>query len=220
VPVIDASRQALLLTAEELQAAEQLRDRPIELDGWPAELLEVVARPAYRLFIERFVAEHLCIEQAWAAPGGRAVWGAAIDGGVELTPIVPATLPFQVMRVVGLGAAPHGPRPVLGASVAQLDEASLALAAGDDERARAALDGDEGLLALLRERRVTWRASAVWTDEAGERQERTTRVADAGPLGLYRVEARDGRLTFVPIAPSEAWESICELFPAPEGAGV
>ncbi len=197
------------------------------VSGYPARLLAVVAAPKLRVTVERFAAAETLVDRAWATERF-GVWGEVTrERALELTPVEPGLLPWAISRAVGLGprARPKLERPIALASSA-LDEAFERYAAGDREAAEATLeksglapDERAAFLDLLRDRRLSWRASSIWTDsELGERLG-SVAVIDAGSSGLWLVDHSDDpldpMLSVTPIRPSQAWRRIVELMPAP-----
>ena len=195
--------------------------------GYPARLLAVVAAPKLRVTVERFAAAETVVDRAWSTER-YGVWGEVTrERAIELTPVEPGLLPWAILRAVGLGprARPKLDRPIALASSA-LDEAFERYAAGDREAAEATLeqsglgpDEQAVFLELLRNRRLSWRASSIWTDaELGERIGSVT-VIDGGDSGLWLVDHDDDpldpRVSVAPTRPSEAWKRIVELMPRP-----
>lgn len=240
---LDAARAALRLTDDELGAALMLVAAPehpslaepgsrasIEslteagivtggrIEGFPARLLSVVAAPKLRVSVESFVAAAPVVEQAWATER-EAVWGVvASDGMIELTPIEPGLIPWAVARAVGLGPRDKPDSPALRAPAQVLGAAAERLADGEAAEALAELEPEvrERLLAVLRERRLSWRATSAWSDEE-EQHVASVAVLDAGVEGLWLTrhegEPPDTIVHLEPVAPSEVWERVVSLMP-------
>ncbi|HEX5621781.1 MAG TPA: hypothetical protein VFX51_25365, partial [Solirubrobacteraceae bacterium] len=99
------------------------------------------------------------------------------------------------------------------------------LGAGDREGAAAALEALTGedrdaLLAVLRERRISWRASSVWTGADGEQRVGSLAVLDAGVEGLWLTRHEgtepDTIVHLEPVPPSAVWDRVGALMPSPE----
>lgn len=236
---LDLSRPALRLDALELKAAlDLLRDGPGaptqlealtaagvvhkgELATVPRRLLEVVGEPKLRLVVERFVAEAPVIEEAWAVES-QAVWGSVADGVLELTALEPGLLPWQVMRVVGLGPrgrveAPH----MVSAAAEGLDGAWRTLIHEGQAAARQSLEDlddqvRDRLLAILVEMRSSWRASSLWTGSDGEPREVTVTVVDGGRMGYWERLSREGGevVDLRALTPGAVWRRLSTLVPS------
>jgi hypothetical protein len=247
--VLDPSRTAVELSHEELRDATALlaggdhgaasRDALVAAgvlrDGaivpYVGRLLMVVAEPKLRIVVERFVAEHVIVEQVWATEL-IAVWGAeGRSGGMELRPVEPSLLPWEIMNAVGLG--PRGRASVettLRIAATTFEQATQLLAADDREAAEALLaaatrlDAAErgALLDLLLDRRSSWRASSVWTEASGPRTEWVS-VVDGGDSGLWLStheddDGEDPVICLRPVPPSTVWHRLVALVPAPPDA--
>jgi hypothetical protein len=100
---------------------------------------------------------------------------------------------------------------VLGAAAERLPD-------GDAADALAQLEPGlrERLLALLRERRLSWRATSVWSD-VEEQHVTSVAVLDAGVEGLWLTrhegDPPDTIVHLEPVAPSEVWERVVALMP-------
>jgi hypothetical protein len=214
-----ATRPAL----DSLTAAGIIQDGRIT--GFPARLLAVVAAPKLRVTVESFVGLQTVVEQGWATER-EGVWGAvAGDGQVELAPIEPSLIPWAIARAVGLGPREQPARGPVVIPAEPLGIANERLAAGDGEGAAAALETLSGedrdaLLALLRERRISWRASSVWTGADGEPRVGSVAVLDAGVEGLWLTrhdgEEPDTIVHLEPVPPSAVWDRLTALMPSPE----
>lgn len=165
--------------------------RPV---AWLAGLLEVVARPALRATVEMHSDGQLAVTAAAWGAGERTVLGLLADGGTELSALEALHLPWVLAREVGLGPRPE---PVLEEplilTVAAIEAAERALGAGREDEALAALGGvgrAETVLALLRDRRSSWRVTVGFASEDGETT-RSTAALDAGSHGLFLTEAID-----------------------------
>lgn len=205
---------------ESLESAGIVREGRIE--GFPARLLAVVAGPKLRVSVESFVGRATVLEQAWATER-EGVWGvAAADGTIELTPVEPGLIPWAVARAVGLGPRERPDGPPLSVPAELLGAAAEQLAEGDVAAAAAELEPEtrERLLALLRERRISWRATSVWSDLEGERHVSSVAVLDAGVEGLWLTrhegEPPDTIVHLEPAAPSTVWDRVLALMPSPE----
>jgi hypothetical protein len=245
VAVIDPSRTSVQLSEDELRdAAALLADgehdvasrAALEAAGilrngaivpYVATLLRVVAEPSLRIVVERYIAERVVVENVWAVER-LAVWGTeGRDGGVELRPLEPALLPWQIMSAVGLGPrARAAVDTTLRAPVATFEGVEKQLAADDREAAEALLGSttqcDEAerraFIELMIGRRSTWRASSVWTDASGPRTQ-SVAVVDGGDGGLWLTthDAEAGRepmISLQPALPSAVWQRILDLVPA------
>lgn len=238
---LDLSRAALRLDAMELKAGlELLRGESSmtaqlealaaagvlqrgALDAVARRLLEVVGEPKLRLVVERFVDEAPVVEEAWAAEH-LAVWGSVLDGDLELTALEPSLLPWQVMRVVGLGPREHVEAPQeLRLPTACLDGACRALVDGGRSAAERVLEAEPGmddasrsrLVDMLVERRSSWRASSTWVGAEGERRDVTVSIFDGGRMGLWESEAsKDGMsIQLRAITPGAVWKCLTGLVP-------
>jgi hypothetical protein len=154
------------------------------------------------------------VEQAWATER-EGVWGVvAADGMIELTPIEPGLIPWAVARAVGLGPRDKPDSPALQAPAQVLGAA----AEGGAAEALSELEPEvrERLLAILRERRLSWRATSVWSDSE-EQHVTSVAVLDAGVEGLWLTrhegEPPDTIVHLEPVAPSEVWERVVSLMP-------
>ena len=216
----DPATQASLAA---LENAGIVRDG--RLEGFPARLLGVVAAPKLRMAVESFVGAAPVLEQAWATER-EGVWGAvASDGDIELAPIEPGLIPWAVARAVGLGPRQTPEGPALQAPAEALGAATLAIGEGDADGAREALTvlepaAVERLLALLRERRVSWRATSTWKGHDGAPRLSSVAVLDAGSEGLWlsrhEGESPDTIVHLEPAAPSAVWDRVVALMPSPE----
>ena len=206
-----ATRAAL----DALTAAGIVQDGRIT--GFPARLLAVT--------VESFVGLGTVVEQGWATER-EGVWGAvAADGQVELAPIEPSLIPWAISRAVGLGPREQPARGPLAVAAEPLGTASERLAAGDREGAAAALEAfaaedRDALLAVLRERRISSRASSVWTGADGEQRVGSVAVLDAGVEGLWLTRHEgtepDTIVHLEPVPPSAVWDRVTALMPSPE----
>jgi hypothetical protein len=190
------------------------------ITGFPARLLAVVAAPKLRVTVESFVGLETVVEQGWATER-EGVWGTvAANSQVELAPIEPTLIPWAISRAVGLGPREkpdHGPYAVRAQA---LGEASERLALGDRDGALAALEGQAGLVDVLAERRISWRASSVWPGTDGEPRVGSVAVLDAGIEGLWLTRHEgtepDTIVHLEPAAPSAVWDRVTALMPSPE----
>jgi hypothetical protein len=138
------------------------------------------------------------------------------DGTIELTPVEPSLLPWAIARWVGLGPREHGERRPITVRAEAFGIAGDAVERGDEEAARAALDGlDERVLAVLRERRLSWRATSAWSDARGEHVS-SVAVLDAATEGLWLTHHDGDDVHLEPVPPSRVWEAIDGLMPSPE----
>lgn len=239
--VLDPSRASVELSEDELSAAAALlADAPtdavvlesLEAAGvvrngaimpYVASLLTVVAEPKLRIVVERYLAERVVVENVWAIES-LAVWGAEVRGGAtELRPVEPAVLPMEIMRAVGLGPRE---RPAIDTSlrarVATLERLEELLAADDREAADALLaeeldEAQRGVLTeLMLDRRSSWRASSIWTDDSGQRMESVC-VVDGGNSGLWltthETAGAEPIVHLHPVAQSTVWDRIVNLMP-------
>ena len=214
-----ATREAI----DALTSAGIVRDGTIE--GFPARMLAVVAAPKLRVTVESFVGVETVVEQGWATER-EGVWGTvAADGQIELTPLEPSLIPWAVAHAVGLGPRDRPAGREIAVPAQALGSATELLATGDPDGAAgalAALDPDDRatLLALLRERRLSWRASSAWTEQDGTRQARSVAVLDAGIEGLWLTRhdgtAPDTIAHLQPVPPSAVWDRVTGLMPSPE----
>ena len=195
-------------------------------------LIDAIARPQLRLMIELSRGDGAGACLAWSTPD-QVVLGVPDEErdepGFVLSALEPAALPLTLMSLAGMGRRPV---PVQGSVVevrrADLDEAGAAVQAGDQARLDAVLGravADEtarnDLAALLAKRTGSWRLSAVWADEAGERHTGELTVIDAGEAGLWRCEwpadadrqDPDLRATLTPVAPSRVFALVLGLLP-------
>lgn len=212
----EASSRTALASLEDAGIAQDGR-----IEGFPARLLGVVAAPKLRVTVESFVGAAPVVEQGWATER-EGVWGTvASDGQIELAPIEPGVMPWAVARAVGLGPRdlPAGgplrlPAEALGRAANRLadrDEAGAGEALAELEPA-----DRERLLALLRERRISWRASSAWTGQDGERRLASVAVLDAGVQGLWLTRHEDTIVNLDPVRPSAVWDRVVGLMPSPE----
>jgi EspG family len=192
------------------------------IEGFPARLLAVVAAPKLRVTVESFVGAATVLEQAWATER-EGVWGlAAPDGTIELSPVEPGLIPWAIARAVGLGPRAQPDGPPLRVPAVLLGAAAEQLADGGAAAALEELDPDERerLLALLRERRLSWRASSVWSDRPDSQRISSVAVLDAGVEGLWLTrhegEPPDTVVHLEPAAPSAVWDRVVALMPSPE----
>jgi len=217
----DPATQASLA---ELESAGIVRDG--KLEGFPARLLGVVAAPKLRIAVESFAGAETVLEQGWATER-EGVWGSvASDGQLELAPIEPGLIPWAVARAVGLGPRETPEGPALAVTAEALGTAVGEVAEGDAERSQEALaeldpEARERLLALLRGRRVSWRATSTWTGQDGVQRLTSVAVLDAGAEGLWlshhEGETPDTIVHLEPAAPSAVWDRVIGLMPSPEG---
>jgi hypothetical protein len=207
-----------------LEAAGILRDGTIV--PYVATLLTVAAEPSLRIVVERFIAERVVVENVWAIDG-LAVWGSDVrGGGIELRPLEPALLPWEIMSAVGLGPRARAPiDTTLRAPVTTFEGVEKLLGADDREAAEALLGAttqfDEAersaFIGLMIGRRSSWRASSIWTDVSGPRTD-SVAVVDGGDSGLWLTthETSDGVepvMSLQPALPSVVWQRIVSLVP-------
>lgn len=197
-----------------------------ELVGYVAELVGVVAAPKLRILIETFRAEGPVVHQIWATERHGVVGVSEPEDVVELAPVEPALLYWEIARLVGLGARPPvGVEHTFSMPNATLEVVFAQLADGDAAAADATLQDETALtdderrafLVLLLDRRISWRASSVWTSERG-RETRTMTVIDGGEAGLWlsRLEgevSENPTVVLEPSRPSAAWRGLIELMP-------
>lgn len=209
---------------DELERSGALVDG--QLVGYVAELVGVVAAPKLRIIVETFRAERLVVHQLWSTEHHGVVGVSEADGVLELAPVEPALLYWEIARLVGLGARP----PVVVERSFSMPNSALEavfgqLAGGDAAQADATLEREttlgagerQAFLVLLLDRRISWRASSVWTSERG-RETRTMTVIDGGDAGLWlsRVDGELGEnptIVLEPSRPSAAWRGLIELLP-------
>jgi hypothetical protein len=197
-----------------LEAAGILEDgRPT---GYPARLLAIVTAPKLRIAVESYFAGGPRLDQAWATEREGVLGSVTADGTIELTPVEPSLLPWAIARWVGLGPREHGERRPITVGAEAFGIAGDAVERGDEEAARAALDGlDERVLAVLRERRLSWRATSAWSDARGEHVS-SVAVLDAATEGLWLTHHDGDDVHLEPVPPSRVWEAIDGLMPSPE----
>jgi EspG family len=212
----DAGSRAALASLEEAGIAQDGR-----IEGFPARLLGVVAAPKLRITVESFVGVAPVVEQGWATER-EGVWGTvASDGQIELTPIEPGVMPWAVARAAGLGPRDLPAGSPLRVPAEALGTAGNRLAERDQAGAEEALaeleptDRDR-LLALLRERRISWRATSAWTGQDGEQRLTSVAVLDAGVEGLWLTRHEDEIVILEPVRPSAVWDRVIGLMPSPE----
>jgi len=209
---------------EELERVGALADG--QLVGYVAELVGIVAAPKLRILLETFRAEQPVVHQIWATERHAVVGVSEPEDILELAPVEPALLYWEIARLVGLGARP----PVVVERSFAMPNATLEgvfrqLAGGEAAEADATLQRETALsaeerqafLVLLLNRRISWRASSVWTSGRG-RETRTMTVVDGGEAGLWlsRVEGDLGEnptIALEPSRPSVAWRGLIELLP-------
>jgi hypothetical protein len=251
VAVLDPSRTAVELSDDELNAAAALlsgdgegvsdtaalaalEEAGVVRNGailpYVGRFLTVVASPKLRIVIERFIAQRVVVDNVWAVEQ-LAVWGSEVrGGGIELRPVEPALLPWEIMRAVGLGPRAHPPIDTrLCVPAATLEGVEQHLIAGDREAADALLrrttEFDEAtrgvVIEMVRLRRSSWRASSIWTDDDGPRAESIT-VVDSGDGGLWISTATEGAdestLCLEPVLPSTVLGRIVGLVPGAPAA--
>lgn len=229
VMLMAAPEQPLLAEPASQEAVGALReagmlDEAGRPSGYPARLLATVAAPKLRVAVESYFAGQSRLEQAWATETEGVLGGVTVDGRIELSPVEPSLLPWAIARWVGFGPRAHGDREALDVPGVAFSSAEEALEAGDEDAARAALEGVAGgerVLELLRLRRLSWRATSSWSDQAGDHVA-SVAVLDAGTAGLWLPEPRGedpatALLHLEPVAPSAVWERIVALMPH-EGA--
>lgn len=197
-----------------------------------AEIVGVVSRPQLRVTLETFVAATVVLHAAWATPDVAVVGRSVADDSLEYSVTDPVSLPFALAALVGLGRRPTAGGGTLTASVESLDAAAAPAENGelDEARDRLAHHGvptpTAGVLAgVLSARRLTWRASGVWMDEAGAVHTASVTVVDAGEAGLWRCEVEGGgqdgpgaAVSLRPMAPSHAWRALTDLLPVRRSA--
>jgi len=195
-------------------------------------LIDTIARPQLRLMIELSRGDGAGACLAWGT-SDQVVLGVPDEErdepGFALSALEPAALPLTLMSLAGMGRRPV---PLQGSILevrrADLDEAGAAVQSGDRARLDAVLTravaeeaGRNDLAVLLAKRIGSWRLSAVWADEAGERHAGELTVIDAGEAGLWRCELPAGvdrldpdlRLTLTPVAPSRVFALVLGLLP-------
>jgi hypothetical protein len=193
-----------------------------------ARLLEVVAEPKLRIVVERYVAERVIADNVWAIER-LAVWGSDVRGATELRPVEVVLLPSEIMRAVGLGPRDS---PFIDTSLcapaATFARLEKLIAANDGTAAYAMLavaGFDEAqqtiLIKLMLDRRSSWRASSIWTDDSGERIE-TVSVLDGGESGLWLTtheldEGSEQMICLESVPPSTVWHRIVGLMPGASG---
>lgn len=224
--LLTAPTDPLLETAKARQAVAQLERAGIAengvIGGYPARLLQVILAPVLRVVVERFAGGGTQRDVA-AATDEAGVWGESrAHGRTEFTPIEPSLIPWAVARTVGLGprerAAWDGP---IELSASALETALSFLAAGEPERADEELaastslddDGRAVLVALLVQRRLSWRTVSVWEDGAGEQHMSSIAVVDGGDGGLWfsehlHTDRDDPTIRLRPADPSDVWDQI------------
>ena len=251
VASLDTGRAALLLSDAELGAAVMLLAAPDHpslaepasraalealeragivadgrVQGYPARLLAIVAAPKLRVTVEKFVAGAPVLEQAWATEREGVLGALTRDGDIELTPVEPSLIPWAVSRAVGLGPRERPHDEPIAVAAEPFGQAAEALARGDLPAAEAALevcdpDDRSTLLALLRERRLSWTATSAWTGMDGEPRVQSVAVLDAGVEGLWltRHEGEPPATTvhLEPVRPSVVWDRIVALMPSEDG---
>ena len=220
-PALDAPEAAS--TVADLRRAGLVDERR-RVTGVVARLVEVMVAPKLHIVIERFVAERTVVAHIWATETRATVAHEVGGGRLELTPVEPVLVAWEILRIVGLGARPQpSQREPLRVPAAALQAAIDRLMAGDDsgaEAALAAVGGDAArLLELLRARRSSWRATSTWVDpEAGE-QIASVAVVDGGESGVWlsRHEGDQAQPIVVlePVPASVVWDAIVRLLPAP-----
>jgi hypothetical protein len=245
VAVLDLARTAVELSDEELAAAaavlqgdgavpdevalEALEAAGVVRNGtimpYVGRFLLIVGAPKLRMIVERFVAQRVLVDNVWAIEQ-LAVWGSeGRDGGTELRPVEPPLLPWEIMRTVGLG--PRA-RPAIETTLclpaATLEGIEASLIAGDAEAADELLANTTDLgeaeravaIDIVRNRRSSWRASSIWTEEEGQRTASVT-VVDGGVAGLWLSTASEGDddsiVCLEPVLPSAVWKHLVALVP-------
>lgn len=239
--VLDPSRASVELSQDELSAAAALLEgeptdevvleslvaggvvRNGAIVPYVARLLEVVAEPKLRIVVERYIAERVVVENVWAVER-LAVWGSEVRGGAtELRPVEPAVLPMEIVRAVGLGPRDSAAIDTsVRATAATLERLEELLAAEDREAADALLAEElddvrrRALIDLMLDRRSSWRASSIWTDDSGQRLESVC-VVDGGNSGFWltthETDADEPMICLRPVAQSTVWDRIVDLMP-------
>jgi hypothetical protein len=219
VMLIAAPEHASLREPGSLAALAALEEAGVvsdgRIEGFPARLLAVVAAPKLRVTVESFFGLEARVEQAWATEREGVLGTVAGDGQIELSPVEPTLIPWAVARAVGLGPRELPGGGPLTVPAEELGTAAELLAAGDREGAATALGGFEGVLEVLTERRLSWRASSAWTAGDGERHLESVAVLDAGAAGLWltRHEGEPPIVHLEPVRPSAVWDRIVGLMP-------
>jgi EspG family len=218
----EPASRAVLATLEEAGLVVDGR-----IEGFPARLLAVVAAPKLRVTVEMFVGVDTRVEQAWATEREGVMGTVAADGQIELSPVEPALLPWAIAREVGLGPRRMPERGAIAVPAEALGLAADRLAERDRDGAESALadlDGEsaETLLALLTERRLSWRASSAWTELGGDRRVESVAVLDAGVEGLWLTrhegDPDSPTIHLEPVPPSVVWDRVVDLMPQKDRA--
>lgn len=192
------------------------------LPGWVDELLRTVARPALRIAVETLAVDRPLVDQMWATPAD-AVTGETVGAGTtELSWVDPTLIPHVIAQRVRLRRrVPPATRASVQLRSSQLVQVQAALAGAAD---RPVGDGSspngqiEAVARIVRNRRVSWRATAEWADPAQRRRNGSVSVIDAGETGLWMVTADnpdddDPLLRLEAVAAGTVWTRLVELLP-------
>jgi hypothetical protein len=239
----DVARAALRLTEEELGVAallladpddpelrtpeanailRELEDAGVTRDGalveYAGRLLALVVAPRLRISVEKFVAHESTLDQAYATEEQAVLGSQTGDREIEFAPVSPALLPWAIASGVALGPRAHDETEPLAVPAESLAGADAALDVDDEAAAEAALEplaeADRArMLAVLRNRRMSWRATSAWKRPDGEVRVRSVAVLDGASSGLWLTRHEDGVAHLQPVPPSVVWERIVDLVP-------
>jgi hypothetical protein len=197
----DIAPGRLRLTEPELADVRPALADP-SIPAFARELLEVVADPQLRIMVRIFTAAAPLVHQVWATPRVAVVGAPAEPGRVELAALEPVMIPFALAHAVGLRRRPAPP-----------DRQPIRVPVAAYRAGQGGGPVPPELTAIVRRRRMSWRAMSAWRTTTGEPVTRTLHVTDAGPAGLWRLRVEDPNLLIEPTTARDVWRALAELLP-------
>jgi hypothetical protein len=200
-----------------------------ELQGNALPIVSVLAEPNIRMMVERF--ESGGTQRDFAAVKGEyGIWGEPTQNGNEFRLIEPEHIAQAMSDAVGLGPRPEPSlsEPV-GLHSSVLQNVLSRLGVGDLAEANAVLEAEsmdsekrKVLIKLLRDRKLSWRASSVWKDGMGADRACVVAVMDGGESGLwisehFDVASKSPSVRLSPTDPGAVLEQLAEVARWPRG---
>jgi hypothetical protein len=142
------------------------------------------------------------VHRVWATPREAVVGAPARPGVVELAALEPALIPFAIAQAVSLRRCPAPP-----------DRTPIRLPVAAYRAAQQRGPVPPQLAAIVRQRRMSWRAMSAWRNGMGQPRTRSLHVTDAGRSGLWRLRVEKPDLLIEPTDARDVWRGLTELLP-------